>query len=117
MATGSYLTPNYSRSQREILASYVRLFKGAVDSDFLLMDDNARPQRTNLVDDFWKEKISPDGLTNQIYRPQPNEACLGDSGEGSCNSHYPTENHLSHENRVAERVGPNATGTHELLYF
>lgn len=40
------------RYREEILEPYVRLFRGAYGSDFLFMDDNARPHRANLVDEF-----------------------------------------------------------------
>ncbi|GBL83808.1 hypothetical protein AVEN_132688-1 [Araneus ventricosus] len=36
----------------EILEPYVRLFRGAVGPEFILMDDNARPHRALLVDEF-----------------------------------------------------------------
>ncbi|KFM70283.1 Transposable element Tcb2 transposase, partial [Stegodyphus mimosarum] len=36
----------------EVLDPYVRLFRGAYGPDFLFMDDNARPHRANLVDEF-----------------------------------------------------------------
>ncbi|GFS83082.1 transposable element Tcb1 transposase [Trichonephila clavipes] len=34
-----------------ILEQHVRLFRGAVDAEFLLIDDNARPHRANIVDE------------------------------------------------------------------
>ncbi|GBL77796.1 hypothetical protein AVEN_152995-1 [Araneus ventricosus] len=40
------------RYRDEILEPYVRLFKGAVGPEFILMDDNARPHRALLVDEF-----------------------------------------------------------------
>lgn len=40
------------RYRDEVLEPYVRLFRGAVGPDFLLMDDNARPHRALLVDEF-----------------------------------------------------------------
>ncbi|GBO20404.1 hypothetical protein AVEN_259722-1 [Araneus ventricosus] len=40
------------RYRDEILEPYVRLFRGAVGPEFILMDDNARPHRTFLVDEF-----------------------------------------------------------------
>ncbi|GBM75032.1 Transposable element Tcb2 transposase [Araneus ventricosus] len=40
------------RYRDEILEPYVRLFRGAVGSEFILMDDNARPHRALLVDEF-----------------------------------------------------------------
>ncbi|GBN89464.1 hypothetical protein AVEN_258462-1 [Araneus ventricosus] len=41
-----------ARYRDEILEPYVRLFKGAVGPEFILMDDNARPHRALLVDEF-----------------------------------------------------------------
>ncbi|GBN43971.1 Transposable element Tcb2 transposase [Araneus ventricosus] len=40
------------RYRDEILEPYVRLFRGAVGSEFILMDNNARPHRALLVDEF-----------------------------------------------------------------
>lgn len=40
------------RYRDEVLAPHVRLFRGAVGPDFVLMDDNARPHRAHVVDDF-----------------------------------------------------------------
>lgn len=40
------------RYREEILEPYVRLFRGAVGPGFLLMDDNARPHRAQVVDDY-----------------------------------------------------------------
>ncbi|GBN58951.1 hypothetical protein AVEN_240748-1 [Araneus ventricosus] len=40
------------RYRDEILEPYVRLFRGAVGPEFILMDDNVRPHRALLVDEF-----------------------------------------------------------------
>ncbi|GBN75652.1 hypothetical protein AVEN_90780-1 [Araneus ventricosus] len=40
------------RYRDEILQPYVRLFRGAVGPEFILIDDNARPHRALLVDEF-----------------------------------------------------------------
>ncbi|GBM79832.1 hypothetical protein AVEN_127149-1 [Araneus ventricosus] len=40
------------RYRNEILEPYVHLFTGAVGPEFILMDDNARPHRALLVDEF-----------------------------------------------------------------
>ena len=40
------------RFRDEVLESYIRLFRGASGSDFLLLDDNARPHRPKLVDEI-----------------------------------------------------------------
>ncbi|GFW97183.1 transposable element Tcb1 transposase [Trichonephila clavipes] len=34
-----------------ILEQHVRLFRGVMSAEFLLMDDNARPHRANIVDE------------------------------------------------------------------
>ncbi|GBN13741.1 Transposable element Tcb2 transposase [Araneus ventricosus] len=44
------------RYRDKILESYVRLFRGAVGPEFILMDDNARPHRALLVDEFLESK-------------------------------------------------------------
>ena len=45
-------TVNARRYRDEILEPYVRLFRGAVGPHFIFMDDNARPHRAHLVDDY-----------------------------------------------------------------
>ncbi|GFX81049.1 transposable element Tc3 transposase [Trichonephila clavipes] len=35
-----------------ILEQHVRLFRGTMGAEFLFMDDNARPHRANIVDEF-----------------------------------------------------------------
>ncbi|GFV45859.1 transposable element Tc1 transposase [Trichonephila clavipes] len=35
-----------------ILEQHARLFRGAMSAEFLFMDDNARPHRTNIVDEY-----------------------------------------------------------------
>ncbi|GFW72149.1 cubilin [Trichonephila clavipes] len=42
-----------------ILEQHVHLFRGAIGAEFLLMDDNARPHRANIVDEcFHSEDIT-----------------------------------------------------------
>jgi transposase len=40
------------RYRDEILEPYVRLFRGAIGPEFIFMDDNARPHRAQLVNEF-----------------------------------------------------------------
>ncbi|GBN24069.1 hypothetical protein AVEN_27890-1 [Araneus ventricosus] len=40
------------RYRDEILEPYVRIFRGAVDPEFILMVDNAGPHRALLVNEF-----------------------------------------------------------------
>ncbi len=43
---------NAHRYRQEILEPYGRLFRGPVGHEFLFMDDNARPHRACLVDEY-----------------------------------------------------------------
>ncbi|GFV84312.1 transposable element Tcb2 transposase [Trichonephila clavipes] len=54
----------------EVLDPYVRLFRGAYGRDFLFMDDNARPHRANLVDEFLEKNLW-DYLGRAIARRHP----------------------------------------------
>ncbi|GFS70059.1 transposable element Tcb2 transposase [Trichonephila clavipes] len=47
--TGSVTAQRY---RDEVLEPYVHLFRGAVDPDFIFMDDNAPCHRAVLIDDF-----------------------------------------------------------------
>ncbi|GFX98875.1 transposable element Tcb2 transposase [Trichonephila clavipes] len=40
------------RYRDAVLQPYVRLFRGACDPEFILIDDNARQHRDLLVDEF-----------------------------------------------------------------
>ncbi|GFV45548.1 DDE_3 domain-containing protein [Trichonephila clavipes] len=42
-----------------ILEQHVRLFRGAMSAEFLLMDDNARPYRPNIVDECLQSEDIP----------------------------------------------------------
>ncbi|GFX94949.1 uncharacterized protein TNCV_3045811 [Trichonephila clavipes] len=43
-----------------ILEQHAHLFRGAMDAEFLFMDDNARPHRANIVDECpFNRRISP----------------------------------------------------------
>ncbi|GFU87509.1 transposable element Tc1 transposase, partial [Trichonephila clavipes] len=61
-----------------ILEQHVRLFRGARGSEFLFMDDNARPHRSNIVD----ECLQSEDITRMdwsAYSPDlnPIEHCNG----------------------------------------
>ncbi|GFV68330.1 DDE_3 domain-containing protein [Trichonephila clavipes] len=56
------------RYRGAIFLLYVRLFKAAVGSDFVLMDDNARPHRANSVDEFLEsEDIAGCGVQPDLH--------------------------------------------------
>lgn len=42
------------RFRDAVLEPFVHLYRAAVGSDFIPMDDNERPHRPNLVDNFLK---------------------------------------------------------------
>ncbi|XP_067008035.2 juvenile hormone esterase-like [Anabrus simplex] len=84
-------TVNARRYRDEILRSHVRLFRGTVCPEFLLMDNNARPHRAPLVDEFlagehihrmdwpaWSADLNPienawDALGRRIASRQPHQ--------------------------------------------
>ncbi|GFY33275.1 transposable element Tcb1 transposase [Trichonephila clavipes] len=67
---------------RDVILEHVRLFRGAMDAEFLLMDDNARPHRANIVD----ECLQSEDITRMdwpAYSPELNPIehvgiCLAD---------------------------------------
>ncbi|GFS93912.1 transposable element Tc1 transposase [Trichonephila clavipes] len=45
------------RYRDEVLQPYVRIFMGSYGPEFFLMDDNAKPHRALLVDEFLKNNV------------------------------------------------------------
>ena len=45
------------RYRDEVLKPIVRLYAAAIGPTFLLMDDNARPHRDAIVDDYLKSEV------------------------------------------------------------
>ncbi|GFW24289.1 transposable element Tcb1 transposase [Trichonephila clavipes] len=45
------------RNRYEVLESIVRLYAAAVGPTFVLMDDNARPHRADIVDDYLESEV------------------------------------------------------------
>ncbi|GFX70869.1 transposable element Tcb1 transposase [Trichonephila clavipes] len=59
------------RYQDEILKPIVRLYTAAVDTTFVLMDDNARPHRAHIVEDY----LESEGIARRVlpaYSPDIN---------------------------------------------
>jgi transposase len=44
------------RYRDEILAPIVRLYAGAIGDDLILMDDNARPHRARIVNEYLQQE-------------------------------------------------------------
>ena len=49
-------TVNAHNYKDEILEAYERLFRDAFGQDFMFMDDNVHPHKTQIVDDFLEEE-------------------------------------------------------------
>ncbi|GFU99975.1 transposable element Tcb1 transposase [Trichonephila clavipes] len=60
-----------------ILEQHVQLFWGAMFAEFLFMDDNARPNHANIVDECLQPRISPYGLASILTELESNRACVG----------------------------------------
>ncbi|GFX23327.1 transposable element Tcb1 transposase [Trichonephila clavipes] len=61
-----------------ILEQHERLFRGAMDAEFLFMDDNARPHRVNTVDECLQTVgYHPYGLASILTELESNRACVG----------------------------------------
>jgi hypothetical protein len=66
----------------EILHPIVRQFVGTIGVEFILMDDNARPYRANIVNQHTEaEAIVKNGMTCEVTRPKSYLTCLGCSIE------------------------------------
>ncbi|GFX97683.1 transposable element Tcb2 transposase [Trichonephila clavipes] len=78
-----------------ILEQHVRLFRDAMGVEFLFMDDNARPHRANIVDEY----LQSEDITRMdwpAYSPDLNEsnrACAGYACPMNCSPSTPS--HLS----------------------
>ncbi|GFU25070.1 transposable element Tcb1 transposase [Trichonephila clavipes] len=72
-----------------ILEQHVRLFRGAMGTEFLFMDENARPHRANIVDD-----VDPYGLASILTGLESNRTCVRYTWPTNCSpstpSHLPT---------------------------
>jgi hypothetical protein len=44
------------RYRDEFLAPIVRFYAGAIGDDFILMDDNARPHRAGIVNEYLQQE-------------------------------------------------------------
>ncbi|GFW17742.1 transposable element Tcb1 transposase [Trichonephila clavipes] len=76
-----------------ILKQHARLFRGVMGAEFLLMDDNARSHRVNIVHECLKTEDIPYGLASILTGPESNRACVGYAWPTNCSPS--TSSHLS----------------------
>jgi hypothetical protein len=61
----------------EIIAPIVRLYAGAIVDDFILMDDNARPHRARIGNEYLQRETIEHGLASKVSGPKSDRTCLG----------------------------------------
>ncbi|GFU61795.1 transposable element Tcb2 transposase [Trichonephila clavipes] len=72
------------RYRDEILRPTAVPFAAAIGDDFILMDDNCRPPRANLVEDFFRGRNRTNGMVSVFSRHESNRARLGRFRKTSC---------------------------------
>ncbi|GFV21457.1 uncharacterized protein TNCV_3180461 [Trichonephila clavipes] len=75
------------RYRDEILDPYVRPYAAAIGNDFILMDDNARPHRARIVEEYlritvWNERMEWPATPSP--RPESDRTSLGLSWQRGC---------------------------------
>ena len=79
------------RYRDEILHLVVRLFAAAIGPNFILMDDNARPHRAHVVQEYLqRETIERMGVACCLTRPESHRACLGSTSASTFTASKPT---------------------------
>ncbi|GFT50186.1 transposable element Tcb2 transposase [Trichonephila clavipes] len=72
------------RYRDEIIRPIVVPYVAAIGDDFILMGDNCRPHRANLVEDFlFRGRIRRNRMVSMFSRHESNRACLGRSRKTS----------------------------------
>ncbi|GFT10540.1 uncharacterized protein TNCV_1942981 [Trichonephila clavipes] len=65
------------RYRDEILDPYVRPYSASIGNDFILMDDNARPHRAWIVEEYRRSRFGTNGMASSISRPESDRTSLG----------------------------------------
>ncbi|GFU90378.1 hypothetical protein TNCV_3123721 [Trichonephila clavipes] len=67
------------------LDPYVRPYAAAIGNDFILMDDNARPHRARIVEEYLEDHgFGTNGMASSISRPESDRTSLGLSWQRGC---------------------------------
>ncbi|GFT29794.1 transposable element Tcb2 transposase [Trichonephila clavipes] len=73
------------RYRDETLDPYVRPYAAAIGNDFILMDDNARPHRARIVEEYLEDHgFGTNGMASSISRPESDRTSLGLSWQRGC---------------------------------
>ncbi|GFW58448.1 transposable element Tcb2 transposase [Trichonephila clavipes] len=73
------------RYRDKILDPYVRPYAAAIGNDFILMDDNARPHRARIVEEYLEgSRFGTNGMASSISRPESDRTSLGLSWQRGC---------------------------------
>ncbi|GFV37854.1 transposable element Tcb2 transposase [Trichonephila clavipes] len=92
----------------EILRPIVVPYAAAIGDDFILMDDNCRPRRANLVEGFpFRGRNRMNGMTSVFSRYESNRARLGRSRKTSCWPPTTPTNSPRNGKSSSGRVGQN----------
>ncbi|GFW05740.1 transposable element Tcb2 transposase [Trichonephila clavipes] len=95
------------RYRDEILRPIVVPYAAAIGDDFILMNDNCRPYRANLVEDFLRGRNRTNGMASLFSRHESNRARLGRSRKTSCWPPTTPTNSLRNGKSSFGRVGQN----------
>ncbi|GFX22867.1 transposable element Tcb2 transposase [Trichonephila clavipes] len=96
------------RYRDKILRPIVVPYAAAIGDDFILMDDNCRPHRANLVEDFlFRGRNRTNGMASVFSRHESNRARLGRSRKTSCRLPTTLTNSPRTEKNSSGRVGEN----------
>ncbi|GFX79917.1 DDE_3 domain-containing protein [Trichonephila clavipes] len=111
---GSVTGVNY---RDEVLEIYVHLFKGVCKHEFILMDDNAIPQRALMVDEIL-EIVDIRRKDRPVRSPDLNPIeHVWDVLGRAIATRKPSEDQQGNKKIISERAGPIAPRTDKLLYF
>ena len=95
------------RYVNEILDVYVRPYAGAIGADFILMDDNARPHRAHVTNQYLEDAT----IVRMDWTSRSHGACLGHASESDFCSPGPANNGSPSQNSATGGMGQNPSAT------